>query len=70
GSRLPALIDRRVSTQLSLTSGHTFGLGGMISQVKQEWLDRIPVLDPIDAVPKYTKSGEARRKAGPHRLKV
>lgn len=47
GSRLPALIDRRVTTQLSLLPGQTFGIGGMISHVKQEQIEKIPILGDL-----------------------
>ncbi|MDI6772840.1 MAG: hypothetical protein QME77_09680, partial [bacterium] len=47
GSRMPALIDRRVITQVSLQVGETFALGGMVAHVRQEWVQQIPILGSL-----------------------
>lgn len=47
GSTLPTIIDRRVNTQVSLLPGETLGIGGLISHITQEQLNKIPILGDL-----------------------
>ncbi len=47
GSSLPTLTDRHVTTELSLRSGQTFAIGGMISHVTSNELTKVPLLGDI-----------------------
>jgi len=50
GSTLPTIIDRRVTTQVSLLPGETLGIGGLISHITQEQLSKIPVLGDLPII--------------------
>jgi len=47
GATLPTMIDRRVTTQVSLLPGETLGIGGLISHITQEQLNKIPILGDL-----------------------
>jgi pilus assembly protein CpaC len=47
GSQLPTLVDRSVSTQVSMASGEVLGIGGLIARVNQEILRKFPILGDI-----------------------
>jgi pilus assembly protein CpaC len=47
GGQLPTLVDRSVSTQVSMASGEVLGIGGLIARVNQEILRKFPILGDI-----------------------
>ncbi len=63
GFRVPALVTRRAETTLSLHSGQTFGMAGLISRSvtarssRVPWLGDVPVLGTLFRSTRYT-SGE------------
>ena len=50
GAVLPTIIDRRVATQVSLLPGETLGIGGLISHITQEQLNKIPILGDLPVI--------------------
>ncbi len=56
GASLPTLIDRRVSTSVSLMDGETLGIGGLVSHITQEQIRKIPILGDIPIIGELFKS--------------
>lgn len=56
GSQLPALIDRSVSTQVSMMPGEVLAIGGLLARVNQEVLTKIPILGDLPIIGELFRS--------------
>ena len=56
GGQLPTIVDRSVSTQVSMVSGEVLGIGGLIARVNQEILRKFPILGDIPIIGELFRS--------------
>lgn len=56
GGQIPALVDRSVSTQVSMMPGEVLGIGGMIGRTSQEVVSKIPILGDLPIIGELFRS--------------
>jgi general secretion pathway protein D len=59
-AQLPVFNRREVKTEVSVTSGSTIGMGGLIGEKKEAFSDRVPVLGSIPLVGRLFRSEGSR----------
>jgi type II secretory pathway component GspD/PulD (secretin) len=59
-AKLPIFNRREVNTEVSVASGSTVGMGGMIGEKKEAFSDRVPVLGSIPLVGRLFRSEGSR----------
>ncbi|MEI8206625.1 MAG: type II and III secretion system protein [Kiritimatiellales bacterium] len=59
-AKLPLFNRREVKTEVSVASGSTVGMGGMIGEKKEAFVDRVPVLGSIPLVGRLFRSEGSR----------
>ena len=60
-AKLPVFKRREIQTEISVTSGSTVGMGGLISEKLEDFEDRVPVLGSIPLIGRLFRSEGQRR---------